>query len=192
MNKARRGAAVAVIILLVMAVTGMGLLSIRQGQESVVHGIVNTDSQRALQAADACAAGAVKSLPMLLDAYLMWMRNSPGLAPELVPEQFDSDFFGPTPYGETPRNADCVVQLVEIADDAPTPGYSEGAGCFKRITLLATAILSRPGTACSFDSDCALGICVDGVCGSSDVTQNRPSTVREVIVRGLFGPVSCN
>lgn len=189
----RRGAAVPVIVLLVLAVTGMGMLAIRQGQQSVTQGIVATDAQRALEVADACAAGAMKALPMFLDVYLMMMRQSAIAenmgsgegtgasidwdAPPIFHEQFDPNYFGDDPFGNSPRSADCVVTIDEIADDAPAPGYSEGGGCFKRITLRVTASLSRTHA---------------GNVASSDIMQNQSETVREVIVRGLFGPVSCN
>ena len=172
----RRGAAVIVILLLILAVTGMGLMAIRQAQQGVTHGIVNTDSQRALQIADACAAGAIKALPPILDYYLMEWRET-GTAPDMYDEDIDENFFGDEPFGWAPRTAQCIVRLEEVAEDAPAPGYSEGGGCFYRISLRATAVLGRTH---------ASGV------ASSNIQQNQSNTVRQVIVRGLFGPASCD
>jgi hypothetical protein len=182
LRRGRRGSAILVVVLLMLAVTGLGLLALRQGQDSVTLGSVSTDAQRALQIADACAAGAVKTLPTMLDAYLMLIRefaDDPAQWPPIFHQQLDASFFGDDAtrqYGDSPRRADCVVQILDIADDLSAPGYSEGGGCFKRITLLATAGLSRFRP-------------VGGT--SSDVLQRDSRTVREVLVRGLFGPVNC-
>jgi hypothetical protein len=172
----RRGSALLVVLLLALAVTGMGLMSIRHGQEEIAFSIVSTDSQRALDVADACAAGAIKTLPLMLDYYLTQM-SSTGEFPPIVNQQFDANFFGNEPFGAAPRVASCVVTIEEISDDAPAPGYSEGGGCFKRISLRATASLSRT---------------TPGGVESSDILQQQSATVRQVIVRGLFGPVTCN
>lgn len=172
----RRGAAVAVIVLLILAVTGLGLLAMRQGQQSITLGRVNTDSQRALALADACAAAAVKTLPVILDTYMMFAREGSGIPP-IVPAQFGSDFFGTPTYGpDSPYTASCTVELEDIQDDAPAPGYSEGGGCFKRITLRSTGTLVRTSPS--------------GV-ASSDFEQAGSATERQVLVRGLFGPTNC-
>ncbi|MBN1947086.1 MAG: hypothetical protein JW797_15530 [Bradymonadales bacterium] len=172
----RQGSAVLLIVLLVLAVTGLGLLTMQQGQQQVTYGMVATDSQRALDVADACAAGAIKTLPFMLDYYLS-QASATGVFPPIVNQQFDANFFGYSPFGAAPRAATCVVTIEEVADDAPAPGYSEGGGCFKRVTLRAVATLFSV---------------TPGSLESIDIEQRQNATVRQVVVRGLFGPVSCN
>lgn len=174
LRRDREGIAVLVVVLMTLAVAGLATLTIFQGRDHFTREMVLTDSVRALDAADACAAGALKVLPRMLDYYVTML--SQGQDVPLVHQQFDPYFFGDQFGADDPRWADCVVQIVEIADDLPAPGYSEGGGCFKRITLRSTATVAR----------------TTSTQASADISQNQIGTTREVIVRGAFGPTTCN
>jgi hypothetical protein len=174
----RRGTAVAIVMLLILSVTGLGLAAISVGTQEIQFAVVGTDSSRALNVADACAAGAVKALPSLLETYILlteWLPPS-ALPIPIVPAQFDSSFFAnasEAPFGSLHLAADCEAFIIDIADDEAAPGYSEGGGCFKRVTLRVTGWLRRTGAA------------------SSDILQQQARTEREIIVRGIFGPIVC-
>lgn len=172
----RRGTAAFVVILLIGVMAAGSFLALAQVRTSLLVVGVGQDQAKAQEVAHACAAGSVKALPVMLNTMLLLMAlEDPNLhASEMFAEQFDYEFFGEDPYGTTNQVPWCQCSLVDIQDDIPPAGWSERGGCFKRVTLDCTGEISRPST------------------GSSDPTQTQVATTREVVVRGLFGPTTCN
>ncbi|MCA9562536.1 MAG: hypothetical protein KC561_03560 [Myxococcales bacterium] len=169
-TKNRRGAAVFIVVLMMGVMAGGAILALTQARTSTQVVSVGRQQSRATEVAHGCAAGAVKALPRMLDSLLVLMDIGAIEVGQIFDEQFDVAYFGPDPFASD-QSPSCVASIVEIQDAISPSGYSQVGGCFKRITLLVTGEIAGDGN------------------GGEELAQ--VSTTREVMVRGIFGPVGC-
>ena len=175
----RRGIAAPIVMLTVLAATGMAVMSLQDASSASVQAAVLRESSRADQIAAACASAAIPMLPRIMDFYTMSyqaaLEADPGATyMPIVHQQWDPSFFGDDPFGDAIRDADCVIQIVDIASAGPGVGSSANVGCFSRVTLHVTATVGMSGAI------------------SDDITQNITDVVSEVVTRVLVGPGNCN
>ena len=175
----RRGYAAPMVMMLMLAATATATVGLRYTNSHAVTASVLLEAIRADEIASACTSAAITMLPRIMDFYTMSYQAALEADPEadympIVHQQWDPSFFGDNPFGNAVRDADCVIQIVDIASAGPGVGSSANVGCFSRVTLHVTATVGVSSSV------------------SLDITQNQTDVISEVVARVLVGPGNCN
>lgn len=175
----RRGYAAVLVMGMMVVATSTAVTSLRYTNSHGTTASVLMETIRADEIASACASASIPMLPRIMDFYTMSYQAALAADPEaeylpIVHQQWDPSFFGDNPFGDAIRDADCVIQIVDISSAGPGVGSSANVGCFSRVTLHITATVGVSESV------------------SQDITQNLTNVISEVVARVLVGPGNCN